>query len=243
MRSLTVVGIIMFWGLSASSQTYHFPSTVELFTKTTDFGTVHGYLEVVNDSGDTVPMRWISRWESTCPPEWVFNFDDQNNFYTPVLDGDSADFNLLPPGTYLQKMIIGMGHNDKVGSGSIYFTIFPLHDRSDSTRIEYNFTITQGVNDTNDTNGGPIDTTDSSIAIGQVEWEQWMDIRWHDQLTIHPQKHMEHLQLFDLHGRLLLETDRVYPQRVLIIDPRATALIVMVQLPDGSMRWKKLAKH
>lgn len=198
---------LVLFPIGLCAQVYTFPSTVAYFSKTTDFGTVHGYLPVVNDSGDSVLMRWTSRIESFCPEAWQFNFDDQNNFYGDVEHLDSADFYLYPPGTFDQKMIIGLAHNDSTGQGSIFFTLFPVNDRSDSTVIEFNFTISPG-NDTSDTQGGPIDTTDTATMFLPVTLlaDGPLNITWEEALSITFASSIDALVVQDATGRVLHES-------------------------------------
>lgn len=234
--------LLSFTFLNGWSQTYHFPSTFKAFNKTTNFGTVHGYLDVVNDSGDTVPMRWVSKRGASCPAPWYINFDDQNNYHAPVLDGDSADFDLHPPGTFNQKMIIGLAHNGATGSGSVFFNVFPLDDRSDSTQIEYYFVITPGTIDTSDTNGNPPDTTDTASFIADIDFAKFAHIAWGEELVITLERSLETLRLIHLNGQVIYERHHMSPRQVLVIDPKTSALIIEVHTEDGRQFWKKIGK-
>jgi len=188
-------------------QVYHFPSTYKSFDKTIDFGTVHGYLEIINDTGDTVSMKWISRRGHTCPPEWNFNFDDQNVFYGTVHHLDSAAFNMYPTGTFPQKMIIGLTHNGQEATGSIYFTIFPESDRADSTVLEFRFIIRHGSGGGNDTT----DTTNDTLAVPGLPGNASYLLRWADEPAITPFQPLDAVVIYDLSGRVLDSRQRLLP--------------------------------
>lgn len=229
MRPWVILVLITVFSGFGFSQTYHFPDTVRYFNKTTNFGTVHGYLEVINDSGDTVPMQWISRRGTTCPAGWNFNFDDQNNFYGTVNHLDSAAFDLYPPGTFPQKMIIGLSHNGLPGIGSIYFTIFPRHERADSTVIEFHFTILQG------TGGG--DTTDT-LSISPINGKTAYTLLWQDELMIIPSQPIGVLRIIDLSGNVLHTRQQLFPGRSYGFAVRPGVVIVEARTPAHVSRRK-----
>lgn len=233
MRLFLVICLYFMLFNSAIAQVYHFPETTKSFYKATNFGTVHGYLEVVNDTGDSVLMRWISRRDSLCPSEWVFNFDDQNSNYTPVLHLDSADFYLKPPSTFLQKMIIGLNHQGIADTSSINFTVFPVDNRADSTRIQYRFFIAQGPPpDTNDTASG----VENPRIIGQI------DFRWSSNLELTALSAFDEINCYDLNGKLVAAWHKPPVHQVLRVQTNTSILFIETKT-RGEINVMKIGRY
>jgi len=217
MRIFSVISFYFIFFNSALAQVYHFPETTKSFFKATNFGTVHGYLEVVNDTGDSVLMRWISRRDSLCPSEWVFNFDDQNSNYTPVLHLDSANFYLKPPSTFLQKMIIGLNHQGVADTSSINFTVFPVDNRADSTRIQYRFFIAQGP---------PPDTNDTASGVENLWMIAQIDFRWSSNFELTPLSTFDEINCYDLNGKLVAAWHKPLIHQLLQVQTNASFLFI-----------------
>ena len=123
-------------------QSFHFVDTTTTLVKTTDQSPAHWYIEVYNDVQVDTLLRWKASF-SNIPAAWQISFDDQSNYYTNVLDGDSADFVLLTGLSFPQKLIIGGTLNGTPGVGSVYFDIYDPVNPTNVQRIEYHFVITQ----------------------------------------------------------------------------------------------------
>lgn len=128
----------------ASAQVFSFQDTSTTLVKTTDQSPAHWYLEIFNDISIDTTLRWKASFDPALPTQWVITFDDQNNFYNPVNDGDSADFTLYANPAFPQKLIIGAILNNTAGTASVYFDIYDPANLSVVQTIEYRFVISMG---------------------------------------------------------------------------------------------------
>lgn len=135
---------LLFLGFNSNAQSFHFNDTVTSLIKTTDESPAHWYLEVLNDVLVDTTLRWKASFGSNLPPQWVISFDDQNNFYNPINDGDSADFTLQAAPAFPQKLIIGADLNNTAATASVFFDIYDPADPSFVQTIEYHFVISMG---------------------------------------------------------------------------------------------------
>lgn len=143
MKFLCIVFFLLI-GLNVNAQAFSFVDTSTILVKTTDESPAHWYLEIYNEVGVDTTLRWKAWFDPNMPPQWVITFDDQNNFYNPVSDGDSADFTLYAAPTFPQKLIIGGILNNTPGTASAYFDIYDPADPSYVQTIEYRFIISMG---------------------------------------------------------------------------------------------------
>lgn len=139
MKSLLFFIFLMI-GMTVQSQAFHFVDTSTTLIKDTDQSPAHWYLEVYNDVGVDTTLRWKASF-SNIPVQWTINFDDQDNFYATVNDGDSADFTLFGGLAFPQKLIIGAAFNGVPGTGSIFFDIYDPEDPSYVVTIEYRYIV------------------------------------------------------------------------------------------------------
>lgn len=131
-------------GFNSFAQVFSFVDTSTALVKTTDESPAHWYLEIYNDVGVDTTLRWKASFDPNLPPQWVITFDDQNNFYNPVNDGDSADFTAFVSPSFPQKLIIGGILNNTPGTASVYFDIYDPANPSFVQTIEYRFIISMG---------------------------------------------------------------------------------------------------
>lgn len=136
--------LLLFHGFNSNAQAFSFVDTSTVLVKTTDESPAHWYIEIFNDVLLDTTMRWKASFSPTLPAQWVITFDDQDNFYNPVNDGDSADFTLYAAPAFPQKLIIGAILNNTAGSGSVYFEIYNPADPSYVQTIEYRFIVSMG---------------------------------------------------------------------------------------------------
>lgn len=132
----------------ASGQAFHFQNTITTIIKNINQSPVHWYIQIYNDVNIDTTLHW--RVDSIiAPAAWIFNFDDQNQFYSPVIAGDSADFVLYDSLQFPQKLIIGCSTNNTPGTGYAYITVYDPNDYLTATQIYYEFIITplSGVNE------------------------------------------------------------------------------------------------
>ncbi|MAX78770.1 MAG: hypothetical protein CL843_01165 [Crocinitomicaceae bacterium] len=125
-----------------NAQVFHCVDTVATLNVTTDNSPAHWYIELVNDVQTDTTLRWKAHW-TNLPASWQISFDDQDNYYSNVQAGDSADFTLFQS-TSTQKLIIGNILNQTTGRSSVYFDIYDPNTPNDVTTIEYYFDVSQG---------------------------------------------------------------------------------------------------
>ena len=149
MKIVTLL-FFVFVGISdLNAQTHHFNDYSTTLIKTTDQSPAHCYIEIFNDVGVDTTLRWKAFFENV-PSQWQINFDDQNNNYTNVQDGDSADFILMAAPQFPQKLIIGAILSNTPAEASIYFEIYnPLTPQLIDT-IAYHFIVSIGTQDLSD---------------------------------------------------------------------------------------------
>lgn len=141
MRKILLIALLIFTAFTAESQAFHFNNTSTTLVKTTDQSPAHWYIEVFNDAGVDTTLRWKASF-SNVPPQWNVNFDDQDNYYATVNDGDSADFTLFSGLSFPQKLIIGAAFNGVPGNATIFFDIYDPADPSNVVTISYIYIVT-----------------------------------------------------------------------------------------------------
>lgn len=141
MKCLLILPIFILSVFTANSQAFHFNNTSTTLVKTTDQSPAHWYIEVYNDVSVDTTLRWKASF-SNVPAQWNINFDDQDNYYATVNDGDSSDFTLFSGLSFPQKLIIGAAFNGVPGNASIYFDIYDPADPSYVVTIEYRYIVT-----------------------------------------------------------------------------------------------------
>ena len=143
MKFICIISLF-FLGFNSNAQSFSFLDTVTVLIKTTDESPAHWYLEVVNEVLVDTTLRWKVHFGQNLPSQWVISFDDQDNFYFPVNDGDSADFTLMAMPISPQKLIIGATLNNTAGNASVYFDVYDPADPSFVQTIEYHFVVSMG---------------------------------------------------------------------------------------------------
>jgi hypothetical protein len=146
---IALVVLVLFFGFGVFAQTHHFNNNSTTLIKTTDQSPAHWYIEIFNDVGVDTTLRWKAFFENV-PSQWQINFDDQNNNYPNVQDGDSADFTLFVTQQIPQKLIIGAMLNNTPADASVYFEIYNPAVPAVIDTIVYHFIVssgTQGLSD------------------------------------------------------------------------------------------------
>jgi len=128
------------------AQTFHVSDTVVNIIKQSDNGIVHYYSEIFNDTTVLLNMRWIRHTGANYPSNWITYFQDPQTFYNPLMNTDSADFNLDTVIDNMDKLIYQVNHQGNIGRGTTTFTVFPVNRRSDSVRVTFNVKITPATN-------------------------------------------------------------------------------------------------
>jgi hypothetical protein len=145
---LIAIFTLLFWvninSLKAQSS-FSFPDTLFVFNKTTDFGVLHWYLEIINEANLDTTLRWKAHFNQTLPKNWDISFDDQTTFQGKVNHLDSADFNLYSNQEFPQKLVIGNKHNNVASSNdTVRFDIYYPSEPSNVKSIYFVFNITSG---------------------------------------------------------------------------------------------------
>lgn len=122
------------------AQAFHVVDTSAVLIKNTNQSPAHWYIEVITDSNVDTNLRWKAHF-ANIPAAWGINFDDQDNYYPVVLDGDSADFTLFANLGYPQKLIIGAMLNNTPGNGIAYFDLYDPDAPGFVQTISYEFIV------------------------------------------------------------------------------------------------------
>ncbi len=139
MRSLLVAFSLLTSAFSFA-QAFHFNDTVTVLVKDVTQSPAHWYLEVFNDVGVDTTLRWKTSF-SNVPAQWNISFDDQDNFYATINDGDSAEFTAFAGLAFPQKLIIGAEFNGVATTASVFFDIYDPANPSYVVTIEYRFVV------------------------------------------------------------------------------------------------------
>lgn len=174
-----------------NTATWGVQDTIIVIDKTTDFGPVHDYIEVFNNSGQDLDMRWICHEPVTWPALWETNFTDcsQSN-YSDVQDLDSADFLITNPIGFQNKMIIGVQHNSYAHTDTLVFEVFPVDYPQDVLYLHYVIIIAQG---------------SAWASLDSETFPEWYSYDpASNQITLNGVKDGDLLNVFDMNGKLLL---------------------------------------
>lgn len=131
------------------------PDTLKFLSKTTDFNTLHDHFKLLNQTGDSLDMRW-KQYRLNYPSFWSTTFQQPKKWY-PSIDGiDSADF-WLPDSTDAvnNKLILGVDHNGRPGHGVIIFTVFEKDFPQDSVRLIFDVRVSPGLHTITSLNSSP----------------------------------------------------------------------------------------
>lgn len=140
MKTLFVFLVAVLGCNALKAQAFHVEDTSALLIKNTDQSPAHWYIEVMTDSNVDTTLRWKAHF-SNIPAAWEINFDDQDNYYPVVLDGDSADFTLFANLGYPQKLIISAILNNTPGHGIVYFDVYDPDAPSFVQMVSFEFII------------------------------------------------------------------------------------------------------
>jgi hypothetical protein len=145
-------------------QAFYFNDTSTTLIKTTDQTPAHWYIEIFSNELVDTTLRWKTTF-SNIPPQWGITFDDQDNNYPVINDGDSADFTLFTGWTFPQKLIIGAHLNNTAGEGSVLFDIYDPNDPSFVQVIEYHFIVGYLTLETLNQNGIDVRRNDDQLVV------------------------------------------------------------------------------
>lgn len=144
MKKILLISVLslQFYCIRAQ-ESFSFIDTIFVFNKSTDYETLHWYIEIFNNQNVDTTLRWKANFSSDFPKAWDINFDDQNNFYSNIKHNDSADFTLFANNTFPQKLIIGNAHNQYASTGdTLRFDIYHPNNPSNFKSIYFVFNIT-----------------------------------------------------------------------------------------------------
>ena len=125
---------------------FSFPKVYTALQVSVEQSPAHWYLRIKNNTPEEHTLRWKFTRGFSCPPEWHFSFDDQNQYYPELKSGDSSNFTLLVKTEILQKLIIGNTLNNTPGRGSVFFDVYEPSKKEEAVRIEYEFIVSSATN-------------------------------------------------------------------------------------------------
>lgn len=133
-QAMRLLSIILFFStlFSANAQRFFVVDSLVELEKSTEFGVVHWYGQLTNNTSDDLGLEWEFVNSSSFPAAWVINWDIGGEYYTDIQRGDQEAF-VLPANVVKQKVIIGIDHQDEQGSGELRFCFREVG----STQCEY----------------------------------------------------------------------------------------------------------
>ena len=142
MRRYFVIALISFVATGKiEAQSFDVSDTIKYVSSTINSSTPpHDYIQLINNTADTLHLRWIEYKLPGFPISWDLALQDPNVYHFPTTP-DSADFYILSPATSTDKMVTNLYHNSISGSGRVKYKIFPIHDPADSLNIYFDFKI------------------------------------------------------------------------------------------------------
>ncbi|MBD3635883.1 MAG: T9SS type A sorting domain-containing protein [Crocinitomicaceae bacterium] len=191
MKGLTIISLLIST-LSlgqVNNTTWGVDDTILVISKTTDFGPVHDYIEVFNNAGQDLQMRWVYHEPASWPTLWETNFTDLENNYYDLQHLDSADFTLLNPPGWSNKLIIGVQHFSFAHTDTIKFKVWPIGFPEDSLWLYYVIEIAQG-------------NAWAGIAEEQQEIDYWLDQSSRQFMFMEDVGTVD-ISVYDLTGRLV----------------------------------------
>ncbi len=124
-------------------QSFSFQNKSFTFHRTTNHSPLHWYLSIFSNQETDINLRW-KIIDYTVPSEWDLIFNDENEIYSEIGLGDSADFVLFSNLEIPQKLIINAILNDEPGKGVVSFEIFNPLNSVEKDTIHYYFFVTEG---------------------------------------------------------------------------------------------------
>ena len=182
MKTLFAFFVVLLGCGGVKAQAFHVVDTSALLIKNTDQSPAHWYIEVMTDSNIDTTLRWKAHF-SNIPAAWEINFDDQDNYYPIVLDGDSADFTLFANLGYPQKLIISAILNNTPGHGIVYCDVYDPDAPSFVQTVSFEFIIS---------------------AVGLDELIAFAPLSMHDLVLSTTNGKIGKLQVYDQQGRCLM---------------------------------------
>jgi hypothetical protein len=225
MKSISFLVMFLIILVIQAQNGYNIPESFIAFEKDISFGPVHGYLEIESDTSDTLPMVWIARKEIDFPNEWVVNFDDQSNYYPVINTNDRDSFDLMPEGSFIRKLIIGLAHNGAADTSSIFFTVYPENNINDSSIIEYQFRLAREKPE-------EIDTADTAATGVQAHLKQPFEINMinRGQKMITTNSIVDEIRVYGLLGNLIGSAKH---SRAITLSEEMHESIIIVSVKDN----------
>lgn len=110
--------------------------------KSIDFVMVHDYIQLFNNAGANQQMRWVRYTDPNWPVQWQAGFTDPDSFYVDVLTEDTAEFLMLNPIEFSNKLIINVDHNNHIDTSFLRFKVYPVAAPQDSLWLNFCIIIT-----------------------------------------------------------------------------------------------------
>lgn len=211
MRRILFITLLFFSSLSYG-QTFHFNDTVTVLIKNVTQSPAHWYIEIYNDVAVDTTLRWKTHFQNV-PAQWNINFDDQNAYYSPVNDGDSADFTCFAGLSFPQKLIIGAEFNGVPGNASIFFDIYDPANPSYVVTIEYRFIV-------------------SAVGLDEIDIDDLVKFK-DGMLSFDPSLQGGNVQVLDLAGRILL-SESIKGEDMQLNTNGSKIVILRVQCEQGT---------
>ncbi len=157
-------------------------STAQTFHPTSDYIKIEGeasdyvfynYIELINDTEETLNLRWKRTADVSFPPSWDFAVVDPITLHPS--DVDSANFALLPNDSIdiVQFLNINYFPNGFAGTGIVYLDVFNTDNPNDAYTLTFEGVVRNGMVDTTsmpmDTTDIPMDTTTTPTDTNNID--------------------------------------------------------------------------
>ena len=115
-----------------------------------DYFVFYNYIELGNNTDDTLYMHW-EKTETICsnPGEpgniWNIGIQDHVNFYNPANHLESGNFFIPTITGSTDKFLLHLFPNNLAGRLVVKFKFYPIDNPSDSVSVVYDYTVTEVV--------------------------------------------------------------------------------------------------
>lgn len=150
MKRFSLSVVTLFILITGSSQDFGTDAGSKYILKDVDAITPpHEYFQLLNFTGDTLPIRWkVNQALTFYPPEWVLAIQDNETYFNPIVD--SNDVEIIDSAGTMDKIILNVFPNQTVGYGELVIDLINLDSTQEVHQIKFEMDIFQdgvGVNE------------------------------------------------------------------------------------------------
>lgn len=147
-----LIGVFAFANVNSSFAQNSFSVSADTVfaVKPSDYFVFYNYIELGNNTSDTLQMRW-EKIESICsnPGEpgniWDIGIQDHVNFYNPANYLLNGNFFIPTITGSTDKFLLHLFPNDLAGHLVVKFKFYPIDNPSDTAIVVFDYTVTEVV--------------------------------------------------------------------------------------------------